>query len=152
MGLFYEDFMPGRHWRTPLREVTAADIDAFVTLTGDAHPLHTDEAAAQAAGFTGRVAHGVLGLALATGLVSGMRLTHGTLVALAGIEWRFIAAVVPGDRVAVNVEVVSRRPTSRVERGLVVFRVALVNQRDDVVQEGSWTELVHCRGEGPVGR
>lgn len=150
MGLFYEDFTPGRRFETGFREVTAADVDAFAALTGDAQPLHTDDAAARAAGFEGRVAHGVLGLALATGLVSGLGLTHGTLVALAGIEWRFVAAIAPGDRVAVQLEVASRRTTSRAERGLVILRVVMVNHRGVTVQDGTWTELVRRRGEGSI--
>lgn len=147
MGLFFEDLAPGRAWPTPARDVTARDIDDFVSLTGDAHPLHVDGAAARAAGFEGRVAHGVLGLALATGLVSGLGLTHGTLVALAGIEWRFVAPIVPGDRLTATVEVAARRPTAKAGRGLVVFRVAVMNQRGALVQDGTWTELVRCRGE-----
>jgi 3-hydroxybutyryl-CoA dehydratase len=42
------------------RTVTAADIGAFAEVTGDANPVHLDEAYAAATPFGGRIAHGLL--------------------------------------------------------------------------------------------
>lgn len=146
MGMCYEDFTPGARFDTALRTLTAADIAGFATVSGDHHPLHTDPAAARRAGFPDVIAHGVLGLAVATGLAGRLGLTHGTLVALVGVTWRFLAPILPGDELSARLEVKSRRPTSRPDRGLVTLAVAMVNQRGETVQEGEWVELVLARG------
>ena len=40
--------------------ITETMIDTFADITGDHIPIHIDEAAAKAAGFEGRIAHGAL--------------------------------------------------------------------------------------------
>jgi len=40
--------------------ITEEMIDTFADITGDHNPIHVDEAAAKAAGFDGRIAHGAL--------------------------------------------------------------------------------------------
>src|SRR5438132_1628062 len=65
----FEQLTEGRTFRTPSHVVTAADISAFATVTGDHHPAHTDAAWAAAGPFGGVVAHGMLVVSLAVGLV-----------------------------------------------------------------------------------
>lgn len=119
-----------------------ADVAAFAALSGDANPLHVDEAYARGTPFGGRVAHGALGVAIGTGLVSRAGLTAGTLVALLELRWRFLAPIRPGDTVRARLRVADRRPSSSGGRGIVTFTVELRNQRDDLVQEGSLVELI----------
>lgn len=144
MALYYEDFTIGRSFETDRRAVTDAEVRAFAELSGDRNPLHLDAEAARAAGFSGPVAHGVLGLAVATGLASRLELTRGTLVALVSITWRFLAPLYPGDRVALQLRVASRK-SSRPDRGVVVLSAQLRNQDDVVVQEGEFAELIRRR-------
>lgn len=146
MPLFYEDFEVGREFRSSSAPVPSAALHAFAELSGDTNPIHFDPSAAEAAGFRGPVAHGVLGLALATGLASRMELTRGTLVALVGITWRFSAPIYPGDELTLVLRVASRRTTTRPGTGLVTMSARLSNQRGDVVQEGEWVELVKRKG------
>ena len=145
MTLHYEDFEIGREFVSAPRTVTTEDVDAFAALTGDRNPIHFDAAAARTAGFERPVAHGVLGLALATGLASRMELTRGTLIALLGVSWRFKAPVYPGDAVVLHLRVSSRKATSQPGRGVVTFAALLRNQRNEVVQEGELVELVKQR-------
>jgi 3-hydroxybutyryl-CoA dehydratase len=151
-GLHWEEFTTGRQWQTGSRLVTEADIAAFSALTGDMNVLHRDAAAARAAGFDGVVAHGMLGAALATGLVNRLGLSAGTLVALLGAAWRFRRPLYPGTRIAARVSVGSRRETARPERGVVVLDVALVDGEGAVLQTGELTLLVRRGGgAGPIG-
>lgn len=147
----YEDFVVGAVYETSAREVTDADIRAFADVSGDRNPLHLDEAYAAGSAFGGRVAHGVLGLAIATGLVHEMRLTAGTLIAFAGLDWSFRAPIRPGDAVRVRIEVAARRTTSKPDRGLVRLAVQLIGPDDRVVQEGEWGMLVRRRGAAGDG-
>lgn len=45
--------------------VTRADLRRYAAAAGDPNPVHLDDSAAQAAGFDGVIAHGMLTLALA---------------------------------------------------------------------------------------
>ena len=148
MSLYYEDFEVGREFTSPSVQVTDEDIRHFADLSGDHNPLHLDPAAAQAAGFPGPVAHGALGIALATGLASRMELTRRSLVALVGLTWRFSAPVFPGDRLTLHLRVSARRATSRPGTGVVTLAAELRNQRGEVVQEGEFLELVRQRPAG----
>jgi acyl dehydratase len=144
-GLWWDDFTADGRWRTGGRVVTAGDIEAFSALSGDANPLHLDDAYAQAAGYRGRIAQGVLGTAVATGLVNRLGVTSGTLVALLGVEWRFEEPLYPGTRVHVELSVGSVRPTRRPERGVVVLAAALADEGGAIYQRGTFTMLVRAR-------
>jgi 3-hydroxybutyryl-CoA dehydratase len=147
-GLWWDDFSVDGRWRTGERVMTAADIEAFSALSGDVNPLHRDDAYAQAAGYRGRIAHGVLGTAVATGLVNRLGVTSGTLVALLGVEWRFEAPLYPGTRVHVELNVGSVRPTRRPDRGVVVLEAALADDGGSIYQRGAFTMLVRRRPGG----
>lgn len=67
--LAYDDLAPGMAFDTRGRTVTEADVVAFATQTGDFHPQHVDADWAAAGPFGERVAHGMLVLAYAAGLV-----------------------------------------------------------------------------------
>jgi len=64
-----DKLVPGATFRTAERLVSQADVDAFARLTGDAHPQHVDEDWAAGSLFGERVAHGLLVLSAAAGLV-----------------------------------------------------------------------------------
>lgn len=51
------------------RTVTESDVTAFACLTGDFHPQHTDAEWAASSPFGERIAHGLLVLSLAAGMV-----------------------------------------------------------------------------------
>jgi 3-hydroxybutyryl-CoA dehydratase len=51
------------------RTITEADVVAFASLTGDHHPQHTDAVWAAQGSFGERIAHGMLVLSYAVGLV-----------------------------------------------------------------------------------
>jgi 3-hydroxybutyryl-CoA dehydratase len=59
----------GDRFSTRGRTVTEADVAGFAGLTGDFHPQHVDAEWAAASPFGGRIAHGLLVLSFAAGLV-----------------------------------------------------------------------------------
>ncbi len=65
----FEELEPGQRFTTPGRKVTESDVAAFADLTGDHHPQHTDAAWAAESVFGERVAHGLLVLSVAAGLL-----------------------------------------------------------------------------------
>lgn len=142
MPVPFDALEPGFEVVAGPRTITDADVRAFAALSGDENPLHMDDEAGRAAGFPSRIAHGMLGLAAASGLLASTGLTRGRLIALAEVSWRFRAPILPGDAIRVRVRVVERRPSSKPGREVLRLAVTVVNQADAVVQEGEVTEVV----------
>jgi 3-hydroxybutyryl-CoA dehydratase len=72
MSLFstpFEELAEGARFTTRGRTVTEADVVAFAGLTGDFHPQHVDAEWAASKPFGERIAHGLLVLSTAAGLV-----------------------------------------------------------------------------------
>jgi len=147
MPKYLEDFRVGEETVTPARTVTEADVVAFAGLSGDYNPIHTDAEFAATTPFGRRIAHGVLGLAIITGLAARTGMLDGTALAFLGIEdWRFSGPIFPGDTVHVRMKVVEARPSSKPGSGVLRRRMELVNQRGEVVQSGTFVTLVKARG------
>src|SRR5207244_1763180 len=87
----------------------------------------------QSTPFKGRIAHGLLVVAIFSGLVNQAGWFAGTTVALLELSTRFVGAVKFGDTVQVILETVSTRETSKPDRGTVTQRVTVKNQRDESV-------------------
>ncbi|HSJ30100.1 MAG TPA: MaoC/PaaZ C-terminal domain-containing protein [Longimicrobiales bacterium] len=141
-GLLWDDFPEAGQWRTGERLVTQEDIERFSELSGDINPLHLDDEYARAAGFERRIAQGVLGTSIATGLVNRLGLTAGTLAALLGMSWRFERPLYPGTRVHVDLTVNALRATRRTDRGIVVLGAVLADEAGSIYQRGELTLLV----------
>ncbi len=68
-SLDFDEIEPGMRFRTRGRTITESDVTGFGTLTGDLHPVHTDAEWARESIFGERIAHGMLVLSYAVGLV-----------------------------------------------------------------------------------
>ncbi len=141
-ALYWDDFEPGAEWATQGRTVTEADVVAFACLSGDFNPLHVDAEFARGTPFGERIAHGLLGLSIGSGLTSRLGIIEGTTIAFLGLEWAFKGVVRLGDTITVRLRVEDKRETSKPDRGIVRFATTIVNQRDEVVQEGTQTLLM----------
>ena len=145
-ALFYDDFEVGRSWGTPARTITEADIVLFAGLTGDYNPVHTDAEFAKTTPFGMRILHGPAGFAIATGLEFRLGIKEGTATAMLGMTWDFRGPILMGDTIRVKQKVSSMRETKKPTLGIVNFHVAIVNQRDEVVQEGEWKIMFRRKG------
>jgi acyl dehydratase len=65
----FDDLAVGQAFSTPPRAVSQEDVDAFAALSGDHHPQHVDAEWAQESPFGERIAHGMLVISFAAGLV-----------------------------------------------------------------------------------
>lgn len=148
MGLYFEELSEGREFACGERAIGDPEIAAFAELSGDRNPLHLDDEYARDTPFGGRVAHGALGIAIATGLMAQSGITAGTLVALLGLDWRFVAHIRPGDRLRLTLRVAARRELPGRDRGVVKFVAELVNQREELAQSGEIVELIRREPNG----
>ncbi len=144
--LNFAELAVGDEWESPRRTVTEADVVAFAGLSGDFNPLHMDHEAARDGPFGKPVAHGLLGLAIVSGLGSQAP-RIATLAFLAILDWRFLEPIGFGDTVHVLTRVEALEPKARGRRGVVTWRRSLINQHGVVVQEGRTQTLV--RGSSP---
>ena len=152
--LCHDDLTPGDEWVSPARTVTEADVVAFAGLSGDFNPIHVDHESAKEGAFGHPIAHGLLGLAIVSGLGSAAPRVD-TLAFLAILDWEFVRPIGFGDTVHVLSRVESVTPRSRGRRGEVVWSRTLINQRGETVQQGRTRTLVRGRpatagpSEGP---
>ncbi len=145
-GKFWDDFAVGQEFWTGGRTVTEADVLAFSGLTGDFNPLHVDEEFARKKGpFGTRIPHGPLVHDMYLGLLDRLGLVAGTALAFLELRWKFLIPVLIGDTVHARVVVRAKRETAKPDRGIVTFGVALLNQRDEPVQEGEHVLLLARR-------
>lgn len=141
-GLTFDQFELGQTFTTASRTVTEADVVAFAGLSGDFNPLHTDETFARTTPFGGRIAHGMLGAAIATGLANQLGIFEGTTIALISQTLRYTAAIRFGDTIHLELKVAEKKETSRPDRGVITFEATLVNQEDRPVIEGQWVVML----------
>jgi len=141
-GRYFEEFEIGDEIETPARTITETDVVLFAGLSGDYNQIHTDAEFARETLYGERVAHGLLGPSVATGLASRMGFVEGTAQAFTALEWKFRGPIKIGDTIRVRAEVRRKKEMARLGGGFVVFDMAILNQRDETVQKGSWTILV----------
>jgi acyl dehydratase len=144
--IYLEDLAVGQEVTTSSRVVSIEDIDAFAALSGDRNALHLDDEHAHAAGFDGRIAHGLLVLSIASGLPSEE--DDWAIGAYLEESRRFVRPVLPGDEIYTVSRVTDvRRSRSKPDRGIVTMHIVTRNQRDEIVLEGTDVVLVGARTE-----
>jgi acyl dehydratase len=134
MGRFWEEFSVGEVLVTGRRTIDGGDVSRYAGLSGDFNPLLVDAEYAKSTPFGERVAHGILTLAVSNGQQNLGGWFEGTTLALLGLDrLKFTAPVKFGDTVRTEMTVTETRPSSKPDRGVVVFDVAVKNQRDETV-------------------
>jgi acyl dehydratase len=145
-GKCIEDFEVGQVDESRARTITETDVVQFSWISGDVNPMHTDAVHSAKSPIGQRIAHGALGLSVATGLSASLGYLDGTAVAALGIdEWKFLRPILFNDTIRLRATIVSARPTSKADRGVLVRRMDLLNQHDEVVQTGLMTTMVLTR-------
>ena len=129
---YFETVEEGATDETGGRTITEADVVNFAGVSGDFNHLHTDDVRMADSGFGERIAHGMLVLSIATGLLWQNRSPEerAAVVAFYGIdELRFRAPVFIGDRIHVETEVLEteRKPDSA-GTGTVRYGLKIVKQ------------------------
>lgn len=143
MGRYFEEFLLGEVFETYSRTITETDLVNFAGITGDHNPLHMDEEFSAASPFGGRIAHGPLFVGLSFGLLSQFDLLERTVMALRRVSWQFDGPVRPGDTVRVRAVVTELKENpSKKDRGNLSMDIAVLNQKDEQVQAGSFTAVM----------
>ena len=142
----FDELAAGAEFETRGRTVTEADVVGFAALTGDWHPQHADAEWARSSAFGERIAHGMLVISLAAGLVP---FDPERVVALRRVgDAVFKRPVRLGDTVRVRGRIAELREVGD-DAGLVAWAWDVVNQDDRVVCRAR-VEVLWRRDTAPV--
>lgn len=141
-GLSFDQFNLGDVFVCQARTVTEADTVNFAGVSGDYNPLHTDEEFGKTTPFGGRIAHGVLGLAIATGQANQLGVFEGTTMALMQQTVKYVGAIKFGDTIHLELKVAEKKETSKPDRGIVTFDATVLNQNGKAVIESQWVLMM----------
>lgn len=121
---YFDDLTVGMGEVSPRRTIGEAEVEAFAALSGDRNPIHLDRAHAAAGPFGRRIAHGLLGTSIASGLFTETELSRSlqpALIAMLGVEVKFEAPIFFDDTVELEATIADLRPTSSGDRGVATI-------------------------------
>ncbi len=143
---FFETVSVGDRTVTQGRTITEADVTNFAGVSGDFNHLHTDGARMADSAFGERIAHGMLVLSAATGLIWQSRsvLERESVVAFYGLDdLRFTAPTFIGDTIHVEREVLeTERTPDAPGTGTVRYRVDVRKDDETTVLSCEMTSLL----------
>jgi acyl dehydratase len=146
--MYFEEFQPGQKVISAARTVTESDITTFAGLSGDYNQIHVDAEYSKHTPFGQRVAHGLLGLSIASGLAVQTGVMEGTIIAFREInEWKFIRPIYINDTIHVEIEILETKGLRRIGGGSILISLDVKNQTGETVMKGTWSALIASRPE-----
>jgi acyl dehydratase len=146
-GLYFEEFIEGGSLKTAGRTITETDVVYFAGMTGDNNQIHTNAVYAEEDTFGQRVVHGLLVIAITTGLIVRTGVMEETVLAFRELEWKFSGPVFIGDTIHATLEVKETKPLPRLGGGSVKAKIQVLNQENKVVQRGVMVLLLKSKLE-----
>lgn len=148
-GRTFDEFTVGEEIVSGARTVTEADVVNFACLSGDYNPQHMNKEFAEKDPIGERIAHGLLILSMATGLLNQTGAFEGTSIAILEVTARFAKAVKFGDTIRAVQTVTGKKETSKPDRGVLSTRITVLNQEDQAVVEADLVILMYRYGYLP---
>ena len=144
--MLFSELVVGSEFIGSGRTLTEADLSIACMVSGDWHPIHSDESYAKQRGLSGRLFQGSFGILIATGMATALPHFSDEIVGATGIrEWTYRAPLFVGDTVHVRSVILNKRVTSDGKRAVIERTLSLINQKDAIVQEGIAGTMVRLR-------
>lgn len=129
---YFEDYDLGSQRMTTGRTMTETDFVVHAGHTGDFFPHHTDSEFAKTLPGGQRIAHGTMifsiGIGMTASLINPVAFSYGY------DRLRFVRPVHIGDTIRTRVTISAKEDDpKRADRGRVIERCEVLNQRDEVV-------------------
>jgi acyl dehydratase len=142
----FEDYSIGEIRETLGRTITETDIVLHAGQTGDFYPHHMDAEWCKTQDFGQRVAHGTLifsvGVGMTAGAINPLAFSYGY------DRLRFVKPVFIGDTIRGRVTIADKRDHKRPDYGIVVERLEVINQKNEVVLVCDHLLLIQRRQTG----
>ncbi len=146
IGFYWNDLEAGLKFRTLNRTITEADLVAFINATGMVETVFTDTTFHHQGGaIKGRVVPGALVYCMVEGLLTQATM-QTTGLALLEVEKKILKPTFVNDTIHGEVEIVSVRPTSKGNRGIVTSMNSVVNQRGETTLTYRAVRMMAGRG------
>lgn len=147
IGLYWNDLEVGQKFKTLNRTITESDIVQFINVTGMVETLFTDLTFVEHGVIKGRVVPAACTYTIIEGLlVQSTMQTTG--LALLEVHKRVKGPVFANDTVHAEVEVISIKPTSKGNRGVVKTVNRILNQKSELVIEYDAVRMMAGRPSG----
>jgi acyl dehydratase len=147
-GYYFDEVEIGQKFVTRGRTITEADIVQFAALTGDFNPMHTDAEYMKTHAMGQRIAHGMLTLSYAVGLMYQLGFMERTVVAFRGLEMKFSLPVFIGDTMHIEFTITDKKEMRRLGSGVITAEVKIINQDGKTVQSGNMELLLAMKPAG----
>jgi 3-hydroxybutyryl-CoA dehydratase len=144
LGFTWEQLSPGQRFRTLNRTLTETDLVMFTGVTGMLETIFIDRTFGGKGAIEGQFVPAALTYSLIEGLLC-QSMIQGTGLAMLELKKQVLAPVRVGDTVHGEIEVVSVRPTSKGNRGIVVSKIDVKNQDGEVVMTYEATRMLAGR-------
>ncbi|MFH1738924.1 MAG: MaoC/PaaZ C-terminal domain-containing protein [bacterium] len=142
---YFDEIKVGEKIVSRGRTITEADLVQFAMFSADWFSLHTDIEYANKSMFGERIAHGLLVLSVASGLVPPQ---PEYTIAFYGMDRvRFIHRTRIGDTIHVEIEVIEKEERNQ-HSGVITYRQTIKNQHDEDVVVGIMKVLVTKEKKG----
>ncbi|NYT61663.1 MaoC family dehydratase N-terminal domain-containing protein [Alcaligenaceae bacterium] len=149
---YFEDFAVGQEFESGGRTITETDLTFFSMLSGDWNPLHADTEFAKSTRYGERVVHGTLGIAVSTGMLHELGIFQNSVIAMLGFRnWNFLAPLLVNDTIHLKLTITTLDLGKSGNSGKLGRRFQLINQKNEVVQEGESDVLVLTK-QGAAGQ
>lgn len=136
-SLYFEDLRQGEVFESSGRTITETDMTFFSMLSGDWNPIHCDQDFASKTRFGERLVHGAYGIAIATGMMHTLGIFEKSAVAMMSIsDWKFVKPITVGMTLRLRLTILDFEEGTSERVGRVNRRLQLVNEHDEVVQDG----------------
>jgi 3-hydroxybutyryl-CoA dehydratase len=146
LGFTWEQLSPGQRFRTINRTITETDLVLFTGVTGMLETIFIDRTFGEKGAIEGRFVPAALTYSLVEGLLC-QSMIQGTGLAMLELKQQVLAPARVGDTVHGEIEVLSVRPTSKGNRGIVVSRIDVKNQHGETVMTYEATRML--AGQSP---
>ena len=133
----FDEIEVGESHETPGVTITDWHVMNFAAVSMDFFELHTNDEYAKKSDYGQRVAHGLMGLAIADGLKHRSDFQVDAIASLHW-SWDFTGPIFIGDTIRAKLTVIEKRASrSKPDRGVVTVNYEVRNQSDEVVQKGT---------------
>ena len=140
---YLEDYEIGEEYTTTGRTIGEADIVLHAGQTGDFYPHHMDAAWCATQPFGQRIAHGTLVFSVGVGMAAGDINTRA--MSYGYDRLRFVKPVFIGDTIHTHSTITATREHKRPGYGIVVEKIDVINQRDELVLTCEHLHIVERR-------
>jgi 3-hydroxybutyryl-CoA dehydratase len=144
LGFTWEQLSAGQRFRTLNRPVTETDLVMFTGVTGMLETIFIDRTFGEKGAIKGQFVPAALTYSLIEGLLC-QSMIQGTGLAMLELKQQVLSPVRVGDTVHGEIEITSVRPTSKGNRGIVVSKIDVKNQRDEIVMTYEATRMLAGR-------